>query len=175
MDGGGNGGAARCGRARAGGPARDEPDFEGLVETSSSLGEALTEGSELTLHSLSRSSNDAALPGVIGLLGAIARLAGGELEVHHNHGGWRPDLDSTLLADTKRVYERLFGEPPDVSAVHAGLEAAVIGDKVGGMDMVSFGPQIEGAHSPDERLDVTTVPRFYGLLAGVVDEVSRAT
>ena len=155
------------------GPLAMSPDFEGLVETSSSLGEALTEGGELTLHSLSRSSNDAALPGVIGALGAIARLAGGELEVHHNHGGWRPDLDSRLLADTKCVYERLFGEPPDVSAVHAGLEAAVIGGKVGGMDMVSFGPQIEGAHSPDERLDVTTVPRFFRLLAGVVDEVSR--
>ena len=57
--------------------------------------------------------------------------------------------------------------------MHGGLEAAVIGGRVGGMDMVSFGPQIEGAHSPDERLDVTTVPRFFRLLAGVVDEVSR--
>jgi dipeptidase D len=155
------------------GPLAMSPDFDGLVETSSSLGEALTEGGGLTLHSLTRSSNDAALPGVIGALDAIARLAGGELEVKHNHGGWRPDLDSQLLADTKRVYGRLFGEPPAVSAVHAGLEAAVIGGKVEGMDMVSFGPQIEGAHSPDERLDITTVPRFYALLAGVVDEVSR--
>jgi dipeptidase D len=149
------------------------PDFEGLVETSSSLGEALSDGDELTLHSLTRSSNDAALPGLIGTLGAIARLTGGMLDVKHNHGGWLSDLGSPLLADTKRVYERLFGEPPVVTAVHGGLEPAVIGGRVGGMDMVSFGPQIERAHSPDERLDVTTVPRFFGLLAGVVDEVSR--
>jgi dipeptidase D len=155
------------------GPLAMSSDFEGLVETSSSLGEALTEGDELTLHSLTRSSNDAALPGVIGALGAIARLARGELEVKHNHGGWLPDLDSPLLAVTKRVYDRLFGEPPVVTAVHGGLEPAVIGGNVGGMDMVSFGPRIEGAHSPDERLDVTTVPRFFRLLAGVVDEVSR--
>src|SRR5262249_16580733 len=118
------------------GPLAMSPDFEGLVETSSSLGEALTEGGELTLHSLTRSSNDAALPDVIGALGSLARLAGGELEVKHNHGGWRPNLESPLLAATKRVYERLFGEPPAVSAVHAGLETAVIGSKVGGMDMV---------------------------------------
>ena len=70
------------------------PDFDGLVETSTSLGEAATEGDRLTLHSLSRSSNDSALPEVIAALDAAARLAGGTLEVKHNYNGWRPDLDS---------------------------------------------------------------------------------
>ena len=84
------------------------PDFDGLVETSTSLGEAITEGDTLTLHSLSRSSNDSALPDVIGALDAAARLAGGTLEVKHNYGGWRPDLDSPALA-----------------AARAGLRAAV--------------------------------------------------
>ena len=84
------------------GPLALSPDFDDLVETSTSLGEAITEGDELTLHSLSRSSNDSALPEVIATLDAAARLAGGELEVKHNYGGWRPDLDSQALAAARR-------------------------------------------------------------------------
>ena len=156
------------------GPLAMSPDFDDLVETSTSLGEAITEGDQLTLHSLSRSSNDAALPEVIGTLDAAARLAGGELEVKVNYGGWRPDLDSPALAAAKSAYERLFGEPPIVTAVHAGLETAVIGSKVPGLDMLSFGPQIEFPHSPDERVSIPTVERFWTLLVGFLDEMSRA-
>jgi dipeptidase D len=154
------------------GPLAMSPDFDDLVETSTSLGEALTEGDQLTLHSLSRSSNDAALPEVIATLDAAARLSGGTLEVKHNYGGWRPNLDSQALAAAKSVYERLFGEPPIVTAVHAGLETAVIGGKVQGVDMLSFGPQIEFPHSPDERTSIPTVERFWQLLVAVVDELS---
>jgi dipeptidase D len=154
------------------GPLALSPDFDDLVETSTSLGEALTEGDQLTLHSLSRSSNNSALPEVIATLDAAARLGGGELEVKRNYGGWRPDLDSPALAAAKVVYEREFGEPPIVTAVHAGLETAVIGSKVPGLDMLSFGPQIEFPHSPDERVSVPTVERFWKLLVAVVDELS---
>jgi dipeptidase D len=129
------------------GPLAMSPDFDGLVETSTSLGEAVTEGEKLTLHSLTRSSNDSALPEVVATLDAVARLGGGDLNVKRNYGGWRPDLDSPALAGGKVVYERLFGEPPIVTAVHAGLETAVIGTKVPGLDMMSFGPQIEFPHS----------------------------
>ena len=155
------------------GPLAMSPDFDKLVETSTSLGEAATEGERLTLHSLSRSSNDAALPEVIAALGAAARLAGGTLEVKHNYNGWRPNLDSEVLAVARTVYERLFGEPPVVTAIHAGLETAVIGSKVSGrLDMLAIGPQIEGPHSPDERVSIPTVERFWKLLVGVVDELS---
>src|SRR6185503_20945293 len=136
-------------------------------------GEALTEGTQLTLHSLTRSSNGPLLADVIATLDAAARLAGGELEVKHNYGGWRPNLDSPALAALRASYERLFGEEPIVTAVHAGLETAVIGDKVPGLDMISFGPQIEAPHSPDERVSIATVERFWRLLAGFVDELSK--
>ena len=155
------------------GPLAMSPDFDDLVETSTSLGEAVTEDGRLTLHSLSRSSNDSALPEVIAALDAAARLGRGELEVKHNYGGWRPNLDSPALAATKRVYEQTFGEPPIVTAVHAGLETAVIGDKVAGLDMISFGPQIEAPHSPDERVSIPTAERFWRLLVGAVDELSK--
>lgn len=154
------------------GPLAMSRDFDGLVETSTSLGEAITEGDRLTLHSLSRSSNDAALPEVIATLDAVARLAGGELEVKHNYGGWRPNLDSPALAAAKAAYVRALGEEPIVTAVHAGLETAVIGDKVHGLDMISFGPQIEAPHSPDERVSIPTVERFWRLLVGFMDELS---
>ena len=157
------------------GPLAMSPDFDDLVETSTSLGEAITEGDRLTLHSLSRSSNDSALPDVIATLDAAARLAGGELEVKHNYGGWRPNLDSPALAALRASYERLFGEEPIVTAVHAGLETAVIGDKVPDLDMISFGPQIEAPHSPDERVNIATVERFWKLLVAFVDELSTET
>jgi dipeptidase D len=157
------------------GPLAMSPDFDDLVETSTSLGEASTEGDVLTLHSLSRSSNDSAMPELVATLDAAARLAGGKLEVKHNYNGWRPDLDSPVLAVARRVYEQLFGEAPRVSGVHAGLETAVIGEKVGRpLDMLAIGPQLESPHSPDERVSIPTVQRFYRLLAGIVDELSAA-
>jgi dipeptidase D len=148
------------------------PDFGGLVETSSSVGGAVTDGAVLTLHSLSRSSNRSALPDVIAALDAAARLAGGVLAIGQADPGWEPNLDSQALAATRRVYERLFGEAPIVTAVHAWLETAVIGARVPGLDMVSIGPQIEAPHSPDERVSIPTVARFWRLLTGVVDELS---
>jgi dipeptidase D len=156
------------------GPLSMSPDFDGLVETSTSLGEAITEGSQLTLHSLTRTSNGPLLADVMGALDAAARLAGGALEIKDNYVAWRPDLSSPVLASTVQVYERVLGEKPIVTAVHAGLESAVIGGKMATTpDMLSFGPQIEFPHSPDERVSIPTVERFWKLLVGVVDELSK--
>ena len=122
----------------------------------------------------SRSSNDAALADVIATLDAAARLAGGSLEVKHNYGGWHPDLGSPVLAVASAVSERVFGGPPVVTAAHAGLEPAVIGGKLPGVDMLSLGPQIECPHSPDERIRIPTVERFWRLLTGLLDELSSS-
>jgi dipeptidase D len=154
------------------GPLAMSPDVPGLVETSSSLGEAVTESGSLTLHSLSRSSNDAYLPEVVAGLDAVARRAGGRFEVKHNYPGWRPDMASPLLASARRVFTRLFEREPVVVGIHAGLETAVIGDKVPGLDMLAIGPQIEFPHSPDERVSVPTVERFWRLLLGILDDLS---
>jgi dipeptidase D len=156
------------------GPLAMSPDFTGLVETSTSIGEVATAGSRFRLHSLSRSSNDSAVGAMIAALDAAARLVGGVLTTDQADPGWRPNLDSPALAASRRVYERLFGEAPIVTAVHAWLETAVIGGRVPGLDMVSFGPQIEAPHSPDERVLIPTVERFWRLLAGIVDDLSVA-
>jgi dipeptidase D len=95
------------------------------------------------------------------------------LEVKYNYPGWRPDLDSAALAAAARVFRREFGTEPIVTGVHAGLESAVIGGKVSGLDMLAIGPEIQFPHSPDERVSVPTVERFWKLLVGVVDELSK--
>jgi dipeptidase D len=156
------------------GPLAMSPGFDGVVETSTSLSEASTDGGLLTLHSLTRSSNDDALPEVIATLDAAARLGGGRLRVRHNHGGWQPDLDSPVLALARTIYLERFGGEPAVTAVHGGVEPAVIGGKVPGLDMISIGPRIEGLHAPGERLSVSSVSRFWQLLGGLLDELSRA-
>jgi len=155
------------------GPLGISADFPGVVETSSSLGVAETEGGRLTLHNLSRSANDALMPEVTGSIAAAGRLAGAEVEHGGRYPGWRPDLDSRALATAKAVHERLFGSPPHVSLTHGGLETAIIGARKPGLDMLSLGPQIEGPHAPGERLHAGSAERFMRLLAALVDELSR--
>ena len=111
---------------------------------------------------------------MIAALDAAAASPGARSRSSRQTPAGDPNLDSPVLAVSRRVYERLFGEPPIVTAVHAWLETAVIGDRVPGLDMVSFGPQIEAPHSPDERVSIPTVERFWRLLVGVVDEFSAA-
>jgi dipeptidase D len=111
---------------------------------------------------------------VLEALKAAARLAGGSFDIGQADPVWQPNIDSPALATCRDVYERLFGEAPVVTAVHAWLETAVIAERIRGLDMVSFGPQIEGAHSPDERVSIPSVARFWRLLAGMVDELSAA-
>ena len=155
------------------GPLAMSVDFPGVVETSSSLSTAVTDGTTLTLQSLSRSANDAALPDVTNAIAAAARLAGARYEPGHGYPGWRPDLSSPLLATAIAAHEELFGARPDVTLTHGGLEAAIIAAKRPGIDALSFGPRIEGPHAPGERLQIASAGRFMRLLAGLLDAVSR--
>ena len=155
------------------GPLGISADFPGVVETSSSLGVAETNGARLTLHCLSRSADDAVMAEVTHGIAAAARLAGADIELGREYPGWRPDLSSPLLATARAVHERLFGAPPHVMLTHGGLEPAIIGARKPGLDMLSFGPLIEGPHAPGERLHVGSAERFTRLLAALVDELSR--
>ena len=112
------------------------------------------------------------LKGVMGQVAAVFRLAGAEVEVHDGYPGWKPNPDSPVLKTTIAVYVREFGAEPEVKAIHAGLECGLIGEKFPGMDMVSLGPQIESPHSPDERVKIPTVERFYRLLKAVLAELA---
>jgi dipeptidase D len=155
------------------GPLGMSADFPGVVETSSSVGIAQTAGDRLTLRSLSRSANDFLMPEVLGQIAAAARLAGAGYELGSEYPGWRPDLTSTVLATAKAVHARLFGAEPHVTLTHGGLEASIIAAKRPGLDAISFGPEIQGAHAPGERLHVASAERFTRLLGALLDELSR--
>ena len=145
-------------------------DIEGLVETSTNLAAAKSEGDALTVLMSTRSSVASSLDWVRQKIRAIAAQAGAEANEHDGYPGWEPNLDSEILQTVKSVHTQLLGKEPHVEAVHAGLECGIIGEMVPGMDMISFGPQIEFPHSPDERVKVDSVGRFYDLLTAVLEE-----
>jgi len=148
-------------------------DIEGLVETSTNLAVARSEGDTLMVLMSSRSSVASALRWIRQKIRAIAFQAKAKVEEHDGYPGWKPNLDSRVLQVVKAVHARVLGSEPHVEAVHAGLECGIIGEMVPGMDMISFGPQIEFPHSPDERVKVDSVGRFYDLLTAVLEELPR--
>jgi len=149
------------------------PELSGTVETSTSLTVAATDRDTLTLASMTRSSNGQALENVVATIQATARLAGAGIEVVHSYPPWRPDLDSRLLATAKSTFGRLFDVEPALAIVHGGLECAVIGAKLPGVEMISIGPEIVGPHAPGERLSISGTQRFYRLLGALLDDLSR--
>lgn len=147
-------------------------DIPGLVETSANLAVVRTEGHELSIVLNSRSSVASALGWSRRKIRSIGFLAGARVEEPEGYPGWKPDLDSPLLQVVKSVHARVLEKEPHVEALHAGLECGLIGEMIPGMDMISFGPQIESPHSPDERVMVDSVGRFYDLLTTVLEELA---
>jgi dipeptidase D len=148
------------------------PHIPGLVETSTNLAVVRTDEDHLTVLTNTRSSVASELQALRGRIRAIAHLAGADIEQDQAYPGWKPDLDSPILAVVESVYADELGRKPEVKAVHAGLETGLIGEKMPGMDMVSIGPQIEFPHSPDERVRIPSVAEFYHLLGRVLERLS---
>jgi dipeptidase D len=147
----------------------------GLVQTSNNLATAKVKWDgdcRVQLGTLSRSSLDSRISETSKQIAGIGRLAGATVSTANEYPGWEPDVDSEALATTRRIYEKLFGETPDVTAIHAGLECGIIQERIGKMDMVSFGPRIEGPHSPDERVYIDSVAKSWKLLGAVLDALS---
>lgn len=144
----------------------------GLVETSNNLAVVKTEDTTVWVQTSSRSSVMPSLRATLDQVAAVFRLAGAVVETHDGYPGWKPNPASPVLGTTKGVFVALFGREPHVRAIHAGLECGLIGEKFPGMDMVSMGPQIESPHSPDERVQISTVDRFYTLLKATLKELA---
>jgi len=144
------------------------PTIPGLVETSNNVAVVRTGEPAIQVFTSSRSSVAPALQGVLQSIAGAGSLAGASTAVSDGYPGWKPNLASPVLALVKDVYRRQWGKEPTVAAIHAGLECGLLGEKVPGLDMVSFGPQIEGAHSPDERVNIPSVERFWTALREVL-------
>jgi dipeptidase D len=147
-------------------------DVDGLVETSTNLAVVRLEDDRAVLQESSRSSVMPALDEVQAGIFAAARLAGASAHSEGGYPGWQPNMDSAVLKRALGVHEQLFGKPPEVKAIHAGLECGIIGEKMGGMDMLSFGPDIEGPHSPSERVRISSVQNFYRYLKALLADLA---
>ena len=147
-------------------------DIPGLVETSTNVATVDVDGDFLVVGTSSRSSVASALAATRRRIAAVAQLAGAMVEQGHGYPGWKPDLKSPLLATVKDVEREVYGREPRIIAIHAGLECGIIGEKIPGMDMVSIGPQIEAPHSPNERVLIDSVGRFWRLLTALLERLS---
>ncbi len=150
--------------------SQDIPD---LVETSTNLATIFVEDSVLTIGTSQRSSVESAKQYIGKSVQALFELSGAQINTGDGYPGWKPNLDSGILKMSKAVYKEIFSKEPEIKAIHAGLECGILGDKKPGLDMVSFGPTIEGAHSPDERVNIKTVEKFYMLLKGILKKVTE--
>ncbi len=143
-------------------------DVPGLVETSTNLGVVRATSYTMELVNCCRSSKGSALEALRRSLEALYISAGAsEINLDAPYPGWLPDMDSPLLAAALSVHQEMFG-PAEIKAVHAGLECGLIGQACPGLDMISIGPDIRGAHSPTERVSVGSTARFYELLKGIL-------
>jgi dipeptidase D len=146
-------------------------DIPTLVETSTNLAVVTTEGNTLSVATSQRSSVASEIDEIVDSVSTILELAGARVEHTDGYPGWKPNLNSPILKTATTIFKSLFGREPDVKAVHAGLECGIIGEKFPGIDMVSFGPTLEGVHSPDEKIYVDTVPRFWDFLLAILKAV----
>lgn len=147
-------------------------DIPGLVETSSNLAVVTPSDGRFEIVTSSRSSVMPSMKAVLAGIRAATQLAGARAETQDGYPGWKPNMASPVLAVVRDVYRVRWGREPHVTAIHAGLECGLLGEKVPGLDMVSFGPQIEGAHSPDERVHIPSVERFWGALKEILERMS---
>ena len=155
------------------------PSIVGLVQTSNNVAIVAAKISadrstmRVTVETLARSSSDVWIKAVLGQIAAVGYLAGASVETGNAYPGWEPDVDSKVLRVCRELYEKLFGEQPHVTAIHAGLECGIIGQRMGKMDMISFGPRIEGAHSPDERVYIESVQKSWKYLKAVLGGLAK--
>ncbi len=154
------------------------PKIPTLVETSNNVSiieSAASAGKvDIGLAMLSRGSSQSRLQTVKDHIVAVTKMSAATIQQGNEYPGWEPNVDSPLLATCRRIYKGMFNDEPHVAAIHAGLECGIIGKRVGDMDMVSFGPTIRGAHSPEERVFIESVGKSYKYLIAVLAELAKA-
>ncbi len=151
------------------------PEAPDIVETSNNLAMIRSQISEdkcqIEVQCLTRSSVESRKEELQSVIQSAFSLAGAEVKFSGAYPGWKPNLKSRLLATMKSVYEKEFGTEPRVVIIHAGLECGIIGAKYEGMEMISFGPTIEHPHSPDERVNIATVQKFYRFVQAALQQL----
>lgn len=143
---------------------RLSPDIPGLVQTSNNLARVLVAEGQYEVLCLTRSSVDTEKMDLAAMIRSAFELAGAEVHFSGDYPGWTPKPSAPIIATMANLYRELFQSEPKVAACHAGLECGILGTNYPGMDMISFGPNIRGAHSPDEKVQISSVQKFWGYL-----------
>lgn len=143
----------------------------GFVETSTNLASVRMQDDQWEITTSQRSSVESAKDDIAFMVASCFKLAGASVKHGNGYPGWAPNPNSIIRELTEKSYLKLFHRHPQVKAIHAGLECGLIGDKYPGMDMISYGPTIKGAHSPDERLNIETVDRFWELTLEILRNI----
>jgi len=158
-------------KAAHNGVYRMSPDVADLVEASNNVARVELKDGALKILNLSRSSVDSSKDDVAGQLRAVFELAGMQVEFSGAYPGWKPLPGSEIVTIMDKLYTEKFGSKPHVVACHAGLECGIIGSHYPEMEMVSFGPTIRGAHSPDERASISSTQKFWSFLKDILTQI----
>ena len=150
---------------------RLSPDVPGLVQTSNNLARVLVKDGEFSIQCLTRGSVDSEKMDLATAIRCSLELLGAEVALLGAYPGWTPQPQSSIVTLMSSLYQELFHEKPQVSACHAGLECGILGKNYPSMEMISFGPNIRGAHSPDEKVQISSVRKFWGFLLATLERI----
>lgn len=148
-------------------------DMPEVVETSTSMSIVKTENNKVEVVSLTRSSVDSKKEDTTNIIESIFVPLGAEVEHSGSYPGWKPNIESPILKTMKEVYNNKYGKVPEVKVIHAGLECGLIGDASPQLDMISFGPTIRNPHSPDEKVNIETVEKFWDFLVETLKNLPK--
>lgn len=143
---------------------RMSPDMDDLVETSNNVASVKVEKGTIQIDNLTRSSVESTKEDLVNALKSTFELGGLTVELTGSYPGWKPEPDAQILNIMTRLYQKMYNEKPKVLACHAGLECGIIKSHYPDMEMISFGPTLQGAHSPDERVNIQSVEKFWNYL-----------
>lgn len=167
-------GLTRAIYAALNGVYRMSPDIPELVETSNNIARVIVKNGTVKIGCLTRSSVESSKLDLANMLRATFELTGCEVEFSGDYPGWAPNMDSDILKVLVPIYERLnHGEKPHVAACHAGLECGILGTNYPEMDMISFGPNIKGAHSPDERAQISSAQKYWKFVLEILENIPK--
>jgi len=167
-------GITRALYAACNGVYRMSADIKDLVETSNNIARVLVKNGQIKIGCLTRSSVESSKLDLANTLRAAFELTGCEVEFSGDYPGWTPNMDSDILKVMVPIYERLNnGEKPHVAACHAGLECGILGQNYPDMDMISFGPNIKGAHSPDERAQISSAQKYWKFVLEILANIPK--
>jgi dipeptidase D len=150
---------------------RMSPAIAGLVQTSNNIAKVVVKDGEWNVQCLSRSSVDTEKTDLVQSISSAFELAGGNIALGGSYPGWEPRPDAPIVKIMSDLYKEMFNESAHVNAIHAGLECGILGANYPGMQMISFGPNIYGAHSPDEKVQISSVQKFWKYLLEILQRI----